>query len=173
MINYNAHERGPRREDRIPEDVRRKLEALASSEYMAYARPLKDFVACRTVLGSSAGHSGFTVELDDGTYLLAYLDQDQLGWKRGVGRPSPAELELMSSPAYGDGMQPLAEDRIYASEPCDIAAEVRKAHGQTIQTISIGVDTFNLAFLDGHELDAMIVTGRDGRRALRVFWEQW
>jgi len=172
MTDPNLHEQAPLHGE-IPEDVRRKLEALASSEYMTYVRPLKDFVAGRAIVGSSAGHSGFTVDFHDGTYLVAYLHRDHLRWKQGVGRPTAAELALMASPEYGDGASPLDEDRIYASEPCDIAAEVQKARGQTVQTISIGEDTFNLAFPDDHELDAMIVKTREGRRALRVYWEQW
>jgi hypothetical protein len=79
----------------------------------------------------------------------------------------------LSSPDYGDGSAPLPDDLPYASEYCDIAAEVAKAHGQTIESLAIGASSFNLTFPDGHELDTRIVKASDGKPALRVFWEQW
>lgn len=169
----NPHERGPLRDQEIPADVRARLDALLTSEYMGYVMALRSLVAGRTVTGSAAGHSGFTVELDDHTYVVAYLDRDRLCWKHGPGVPTAADFRLIASPEHGDAGEPLTTDRPYATESCDIAAEVARAHGQRIETLSIGENTFNLAFGDGHELDTMLVTAKDGRQGLRVFWEQW
>jgi hypothetical protein len=113
------------------------------------------------------------LELDNSSYLVAYLEQDALRWRHASGKPSATDFALLASPLYADGSEPVPRDLPYASQRCDLATEVRKAHGQRIQTLSTGDDTFNPAFADGHELDAMIVTAADGRRALRVFWEQW
>lgn len=169
----DPHERGPRWDQEVPPEIQDKIEELLKSDYLSDVHSLLDLVAGRTVVGSMAGHSGFLVELDNATYIIAYLDQDRLRWKQGSGVPSAADSRLMASPEYGDASAPLDEDRPYAEEFCDIAAEVGKAHGQRIETLSIGEDTFNLAFADGHELDTMIVTAKDGRRVLRMFWEQW
>jgi|SRR2546425_7786664 len=169
----DPHERGPLRDQEVPADVRAKLDAVLKSDYTGYVTALRPLVTGRTVVGSSVGHSGFMVELDDATFVVAYLQADRLCWKHGSGSPHAADFALMASPDYGDAAAPLEADRPYASEPCDIGSEVAKAHGQLIQTLSIGEDTFNLAFADGHELDTMIVTVKDGRRGLRAFWEQW
>ena len=169
----NPHEREPLQAHEVPPDLRAKLEALLESDYMDSVRPLRDLVAGRTVVGSSAGHSGFIVELDNATFVVAYLDQDRLLWKHGSGIPSAVDFSLMASPAYADASAPVEQDRPYASEFCDVAREVTKTQGQLISGLAIGEATFNLAFADGHELDTMLVTMKDGRRGLRVFWEQW
>ena len=166
----NPHERGPLRDQEIPADVRAKLDALLESDYTSYVGSLRPLVAGRTVVGSSAGHSGFMVELDDSTYVVSYLRDGRLCWRHGSGAPNAEDFALMASP---DASEPLQEDRPYAGESCDIASEVAKAHGQLIHTLSIGEDTFNLAFADGHELDTMIVAVKDNRRGLRAFWEKW
>jgi hypothetical protein len=166
------HEERPEKGD-LPPDVLKALEDLQGSDYHSYVRALAPLVSGRTVTGSSGGNSGFIVELDDGSYVVSYLNDGGLRWKHGADEPSAADFSLIASPRFGDATEPLPVDRPYAGERCDIPREVAKAHGHKIETLSIGRNCFNLAFDDNHELDTMIVTTSDGRVALRVFWEQW
>jgi len=76
----DPHERGPLRDQEVPADVRAKLDAVLKSDYTGYVTALRPLVTGRTVVGSSVGHSGFMVELDDATFVVAYLQADRLCW---------------------------------------------------------------------------------------------
>ena len=51
--------------------------------------------------------------------------------------------ELMNSPEYGNGYDPLLVDRPYANRVCDIQAEIANSHGKEITTLSFGERSFN------------------------------
>ena len=169
----------PKRHDQPPiegepdPELASALADMQGSEYHSYVIGLAPLVKGRTVAGSTGGNSGFIVELDDGTFVVSYLSESRLRWKNGSGRPTSADFALIASAQFGDASEPLLANTPYARERCDISKEVAQSHGERIATIAIGKDCFNLAFADGHELDTMVVTARDGRTALRVFWEQW
>ena len=103
-----------------------------------------------------------------------FLDGSVLRWRHGA-EPMDAEIAAsMRSPDAADGSEPLVGvDAPYARERCDIAGEVAKAQGKSVEGLSIGETCFNLCFPGGRELDARIFLASDGRPLLRVFWEQW
>lgn len=154
-------------------ELRKKFDQLGDPPYWQYLQPLKALVVDRTVLSSEAGNSGFILFLDDGTWVLSYVDDRVLKWLTGAGQPSKEQRHLMHSPAYGDGTLPLAVDLPYADESCHIALELAHAHGQCVSALAFGEDCFNFCFPDGHELETMIIPTNEGKTALRVFWEQW
>ena len=157
----------------VPLEVQQKFDRLGDSSYWQYLQPLRALVVGRTVRSSEAGIYGFTLLLDDGTWVLAYLDGGMLQWLTGVRQLNQEQRHRMHSSAYGDGTAPLTEDLPYADESCDMAAELAHAHGQQISALAVGEDCFNFCFPDGHELETMIVGTNDGKTGLRVFWEQW
>lgn len=157
----------------IPPEVLQEFDRLGDSSYWQYLQPLKAAVVGRTVLSSEVGNSGFTLFLDDGTWVLAYVDGRVLQWLTGTGQLHKEQRHLMYSSAYGDGTAPLAEDLPYADESCNMAVELAHTHGQRIRALAVGEDCFNFCFPDGHELETMIVQTNDGKIGLRIFWEQW
>ena len=157
----------------VPSEVQQQFDRLGDSSYWQYLQPLRALVVGRTVCSSEAGNSGFTLLLDDGTWVLAYLDGGMLQWLTGVRQLNQEQRHRMHSSAYGDGTAPLTEDLPYADESCDMAAELAHVHGQQISALAVGEDCFNFCFPDGHELETMIVPTSEGKTGLRVFWEQW
>jgi hypothetical protein len=170
----NPHDTPPRRTDEPPPEVRAALERLRASEYIASLAPLQDRVVGRRVVRTGSGHSGFYLELDDGTWVLTYLGDGALKWTAGIVAHGYPEHDLlaMSALEYGDGRQPLASG-FFAEGICDIPTELEKATGQVIEGLSFGENTFNFRFSGGRELETVIGSTHDGKLALRVFWEQW
>ena len=163
----------PPEDAEVPPEVLQDFARLRDSSYWQYVQPLKALVVGRTVLSSEAGNAGFLLFLDDGTWVLAYLEGEVLHWLTGARQPSKEQQHFMHSSAYGDGAAPLAVDLPYADESCDMAAELAHTDGQQINALAVGEDCFNFCFPEGHELETMIVQTSDGKTALRVFWEQW
>jgi len=92
----------------VPLEIRQKFDQLEDSPYWRSLQPLNALVVGRTILSSEAGHSGFTLFLDDGTWVLSYLDEGMLKWLTGAGQPSKEQGYLMHSSVYGDGTASLA-----------------------------------------------------------------
>ncbi len=124
-------------------------------------------------MSSSAGTSGYLLNLDNGSWVIAFLAGDHMRWLGGQGVPTDEQLVVMHSADVEDVASPLDYDAPYALEVCDIASEVAMSHGGEIETLSVGLDSFSFAFTDGHELEARVVVSRNHRFGLRVYWEQW
>ncbi len=167
------HDDSPNRADNPPSEVQAELARILSAPYLRTVERLRHLATGKSIVDSGAGRTGYVIYLDDGSWVLCYLKRDRLAWKTGRGALSWWQRRLMGSARHGDGHPPFSYDHPYASESCDMAAEVAKSRGGTINGLAIGADTFNFTFPDGNEIDASIVTDGDGRRALRVFWEQW
>jgi len=150
-----------------------KAERLLASPYTASIKPLAELVRGSVVRSSLSGHSGFALLFEGDTWVVCFLDEGALRWKHGQGSPSPTELALLASPNFGDARSPLAEDRPYAGEACEIAAEIANAHGKPVTSLAYGEKSFNFCFPQGRELETSVVPAADGRLGLRVFWEQW
>ena len=157
----------------VPPEIRQQFTSLQDSAYWRHLEPLKTLVVNRIVHASTAGHSGFTLFLDDGSWILSYLENGELRWIRGTDQPSEEQQRLMHSAGYGDGTAPLAVALPYAEERCDLAAELAHAHGQRVTDVTFGENCFNFCFPNGHELETMLVPTQEGKTALRIFWEQW
>jgi hypothetical protein len=170
------HEDKPKtQQEPPPAELLAQVEELkhVSEQYAPLMEPLRPLAIGRTIVDSAAGHSGYILYLDDGTWVLCFLRSNRMEWESGAGRPTEQQLALLESSEYGDGRPALTYDYPYAWQLCDIAAEVRRSHGQKISGVAWTGDTFNFCFPDGHELDANFVMTADGKRAIRVFWEQW
>jgi len=171
------HDKGPAEDPAsrrgIPPDVQKHFEAIQASDYYHYVLPLKALVAGKRVTRSQAGHSGFILFFDDDTWVASFLQNDRLEWLMGEGSSTEEALGLLSSAEYGDAEPPIAADLPYSDETCKIAEQVANAHGMTIETLAYGMDSFNFAFPDDHELETLLVPTADGKLGLRVFWEQW
>ncbi len=146
---------------------------ILGSGYYESLQALPPVVRGKVVTGSRAGASGLLLFLDDGSWVASYLEEGFLRYELGEGDPPREVLDRLDSPACGDARQPLAVDLPYSGQPCDIAAEEAKAHGQPITGLAFGERCFNFCFPGGWELDTMVVPDRSGRTALRVFFEQW
>ena len=167
------HDQKPETVDEIPEDLRKRVDELTSSDYYRYVEGLVRLVQGRVVEASSSGKSGFLLRFSDGDWVAAYLRAGCLAWDIGAGaipERIPKQLDQVHSV---NALGPLGIDRSYADEVCDISSEVANCHGLEITGIAVGEDTFNFCFPDGMELDTMIVFDGRGRPGLRVFWEQW
>lgn len=89
------------------------------------------------------------------------------------GDLTDGEFDALVGALQGDAAAPLDVDLPYADETCDLDEEIAHAHGQAITGLAYGADCFNFCFPRGMELETWLVPARDGRKALRVFWEQW
>jgi hypothetical protein len=150
-----------------------KVNEISSSKYYERGLPLKDLVQGKTVLSTKSGTSGFMLFFADKTWIVSYLCEDQLTWQVREDNLPDELYSLMNSSEYGDGYKPLLIDKPYAKVICDISAEIAHAEGSTITTVSFGANCFNFCFPGGMELDTSIVPTAGGKKALRVFWEQW
>ena len=153
--------------------LQNEAEKLQRSEYARYLEPLQAAVQGKKVVSSRAGKSGFLLAFADGSWVATYLVADRLTYELGIGTPTAANLAQLSSPSAGDASAPLTYNRPYAGGPCDIPIQVAHSHGHAIEGLACGAACFNFCFPSGMELDTSIVTDPEGRKALRVFWEQW
>jgi hypothetical protein len=149
------------------------LKRIQGSTYYEYVQPLVSAVRGKIVTGSLAGTSGFLLSFGDGSWAASYLEGHTLQYALGTGNPPPEITARLNSPEFGDASKPLQIDVPYAHESCNIASEVAKSHGQRVIGIAFGEECFNFCFPDGLELDTTIRQDCNGRKALRVFFEQW
>jgi hypothetical protein len=157
----------------IESNIDSKTQEIMRSSYYKEIIPLGDKVKGKIVVKTFAGTSGFALTFSDASRVIAYLENMQLHWQIGQGDISGNISSLLSSPEYGNGYQPIPIDKMYANEICDISKEIANAIGKKIQGLSIGGNCFNFCFPEGMELDTTIVPTKEGKNALRVFWEQW
>ena len=155
------------------ETLRAKMKEILSSPYYEYVLPLKQWVVGKPVAHTQAGTSAFVLFFTDNDWVVAYLQNKKLHWERGQGELRNELLPLLNSSEYGDGLQALSVNLPYASQICDIGAEIAKAHGKEVTGVVIGEEDFNFCFPAGLELDANIMPTASEKYALRVFWEQW
>jgi hypothetical protein len=170
----NPHDMPPQVTNDPPREVLEALHRIQASDYFASIAPLQELVVGRHITAASAGHSGFLLILDEEVWVICYLQASALRWAGGrlAEGISGEYVEAMCSPEYGDGREPLASG-FFAEGTCDIPAALEKAKGQVIEGLSFGENTFNFRFSGGRELETIIGPTRDGKLALRVFWEQW
>ena len=167
------HEAPPMRESAPAFDVEALMQQIEKSDYYADLQPLQQFVDGRTVIRSETGNSGFILLLDNATWAATFREQNRVGHAMGPGKPDATVRSAIASTEYGDASDPFPENVPYADQPCDISWEVGKSHGQALSGLAFGLDSFNFAFTDGHELDVKLVTDKNGKPAFRVFWERW
>jgi hypothetical protein len=170
----NPHDTPPRRTDDPPAEALAALHRIQSSDYFASIAPLQDRVVGRRITNSIVGHAGFLLMLDDETWVAVFLRHDCLQWAAASWSEGLPEqyLQAIDSPEYGDGREPLASG-FFAEGICDIPAALAKAKGEVIEGLSFGENTFNFRLPGGRELETIIGPTKDGKLALRVFWEQW
>jgi hypothetical protein len=149
------------------------VERILNSDYAEHVRKLTPRVTGKRVTDTVAGKSGFLLRLDGSCWVAAFVENRRLQYSVGTGEPPSGVLDRLNSIECGEPLLPLAADVPYASESCDIAAEVAKSVNQSIEGLAIGDASFNFCFPHGLELDSTIVNDANGRPTLRVFWEQW
>ena len=172
----NKHLSKPKQPQLTPEYeemLKEKIRELQESPYRQYILPLKVKVLGKTVTRTIAGTSGFILNFPDNTWVAVYLENLHLAWQFGQDELQDSLHELINSNQYGNGYKQLPENRMYASEICDIEKEIGNAHRKKIVGISIGENCFNFCFPKKMELNTTIVTTTEGQSALRVFWEQF
>jgi prepilin-type processing-associated H-X9-DG protein len=168
-----AHEAPPMRTSEPPFDVEAMMQQIKESDYYADLQPLQQFVDGRTVLRSESGNAGFILYLDNGTWAATFREHDRVGHAMGTGEPGDTVRSAISSAEYGDASDQIPGNIPYADQPCDVSREVAKSHGRVLSGLAFGLDSFNYAFADGHELDFKLVDDKNGKPAFRVFWEKW
>ncbi len=166
------HDEKPGTGDLPPAEIE-KLMARMNSSYGQRVRAIREEIKGKIVARTSTGRSGYCLEFTDGSWVVCYLAESLLDWHAGPGPLPQGARDLMHDPKAGDVRGPLAVNRPYASEVCDLEYQVAQAIGQSVSGIAVGDDSFNLCFPDGHELDASVVADATGLPGLRVFWEQW
>lgn len=169
MLN---HDEKPERGE-LNEDDLQRISEIMNSPYHKHIQNLENHVVGKTVHSSAVGISGFLLYLDDGSWVLSFVDDTKLNWRVGLGEPSADDLKLLNLENFGNGRNPTAVNLPYANEVCDFETEVAEAHGKSIVGLAIGENNFNFCFPAKHELDVMLLPDDTGRIALRVFWEQW
>lgn len=171
MRRSDGHDDPPDRGALTDEEFGPVIEAITGSDYFLQVEALGPVVVGKVVRGSESGPGGFVLRFADETWVAVFVADECLQYVVGEGALSP-EVSRALHGAAADGRGPLAVDLPYADEPCDLAAELVRCHGQAVVGLAIGSRTFNFCFPGDHELETMIVP-TDGGPALRVFWEQW
>jgi len=144
-------------------------------EYYAKVHDLGEQLRGKVVLDSAAGHSGYMLKFAEGDWVAVWLDplSARMDFRVGKGDPPSTVTELMSNPAVADASRPLDVDRIYATQPNDIASEAANTHQKQIEGVAIGKQAFSLCFPDGMELEGTVFPNAAGHTMMRVFLEQW
>jgi hypothetical protein len=168
----SAHLQKPHQgtEEDIPEDL---LQNILNSEYTKGLDSLRAHITGHNVVGSTVGNAGFILNLDNNTWASAYRVEDKILSDFGSGAIPAASMNNINSAEFGDGTVSILDDAPYAHLPNDIKTEVAKSHGKLLEGLSIGDNTFNFAFAEGMELEFQLCTSKEGKPAIRVFWEQW
>jgi hypothetical protein len=149
------------------------LNTLVNTDYAKNLEGLATRVRGRTVNGSIVGNAGFILQLDNNTWAAAFRVDDGIFSAFGNGAVPQENLNTINSREFGDASGLLTANVPYANQKNNLAAEVKKCHGQTLEGLSIGNNTFNFAFANGMELDFQLCTDNNNKPAIRVFWEQW
>ena len=149
------------------------IERLTSSDYHRYVSELIRLTKGKVVESSLSGNSGFQLNFTDNSWVVCYLETEQLLWKFGENEFPEEYLVLINNESYGDGENELLENLPYSDEKCFLDQEIAKSYGKEITTIAIGERNFSFCFPKGMELSAMLFPDNKGKIALRVFWERW
>lgn len=147
------------------------IQSVSETDYYHYVKALEPAVTGKFVRSSEAGSGGLVLYFVDGTWVAVFLAEDVLRYTVGSGELPDAVRQRFSTAAV-DGWTPLVDDLPYSEESCDLAAEVARSHGQQIDGLGIGAQSFSFGFPEGYELDMMLFPTADGP-VLRVFWERW
>ena len=168
------HDEKPRKVTEPPFDSGEMATRLLGTPYGQKLQKLRESVRGKVVESSLIGTSGYALAFTDGSWLAIFVDptNQNLNFKEGNGALE-ATRSLFEHPDVVHGSAPQAVVAPYADEPCDLPAEVTKAHGQCVRTVAFGENDFNLVFPGGMELENHVLRLKDGRFTLRVFWEQW
>jgi hypothetical protein len=157
-------------ESPMPDDF---IEKLVNSEYAKSLDSLKTHVAGQKVVNTAIGNAGFILYLDNNSWASAYRVENRICFEFGQD-PIPTEsFTKINSAQFGDASDSVIGDVPYATERNIISAEVRKSHGNLIEGLAIGDNTFNFAFENGMELDFQLCNDKNNIPSIRVFWEQW
>ena len=146
---------------------------LMNSDYTKKLDSLKIHIEGHKVISSSVGNAGFILYLDNNTWASAYRVDNSILSDFGIGVITKESINKIKSTKFGDASISIMDDKPYANEPNEIKSEVKKSHGKLIEGLAIGDKTFNFAFADGMELDFQLCNDKEGKPAIRVFWEQW
>lgn len=166
------HDQKPIIQSLSPE-FQNKIEEITKTTYYQLVKQLGEQINGKVVVGSMAGHTGYFLHFKDKSWLLCYLDREQLDWIIGDGRePTSQELSRLQNRAYLNGQEPLNINLPYADEENNIFLATLKTHGKVITGVSIGPNDFGICFPNGKELEAHVFLS-DSNLVLRVFWEQW
>jgi hypothetical protein len=167
------HHKEPHKDKELPKELLSLVEKVMHSPYVSAIQKQVNEIKGRVVESTVGGTSGYLLTLRDGSFVIIHLSGDKMDIHSGRGTPREEEMALINSKDCGDASGPLAVNLPYADESCSISHEVSQCRGMAIEGVSLGENTFNLCFPEGWELDASIVPDPKGKKALRVFWEQW
>jgi hypothetical protein len=165
------HREEPKSE--LPREILSLLDHVMHSPYASTIQKCVNEITGKSVVSTEGGTSGYALCFADDHFAVVSLKDDKMDILAGRGIPGERELAPINSSDYGDASGLLTVSLPYADEPCSIPDEVSKCRGMIVEGVSIGENTFSLCFPEGWELDASIVPDPEGKKALRVFWEQW
>src|SRR5512132_444919 len=151
----NPHDKKPTRGTMSPAELQSVTERLEFS-YSSHVRALASRAKDRRVAETDAGRSGYLLRFADGSGVVVLVAGARLDWKWLDGPLEPSDLSLLHQPGTGDARVSRPADGPYASQLCDLPAEVARCIGQPVTGVAIGEDTFNLCFPEDRELDAML-----------------
>ncbi len=157
-------------EGQISEDV---IQSIMNSDYRKNLDSLKVHIEGHKVVNSIIGNAGFILNLENNTWASAYRVDNSILSDFGNGVIPEKSMNNINSTKFGDASISIIDDKPYSNEPNDIKKEVKKSHGKVIEGLAIGDNTVNFAFADGMELDFQLCNDKEGKPAIRVFWEQW
>ncbi len=149
------------------------IDGLVNSDYAINLDQLRNHVTGHKVINSVVGNAGFLIYLDNNSWALAYREGNIIKSDFGTGGTPENKLQSINSDKFGDATDGILEDKPYAQDKNDNVLEIKKSHGQTLEGLAVGQNTFNFAFEDGMELDFQLCNDKNDKPAIRIFWEQW
>ena len=144
-----------------------------NSDYSKNLDSLRVHIKGHKVISSIVGNAGFILNLDNSTWASAYRVGNSILSDFGQGVIPEKSKNYINSTKFGDASNSILEDKPYSNDPNNLKSEIEKSHGKLLEGLAIGNNTFNFAFENGMELDFQLCNDKNGRPAIRVFWEQW
>jgi len=130
---------------------------LINNAYYQNVNHLKNIIVNKIVKSSIAGPSGYILQFEDNTFIVCYLEGEQLNWMIDENKPSPLHLCLIDL-----NLDDENSDNIYFDH-------IENCCGHAINDIKICEKTFSLCFFEGFYLNSTIEVKYNTAPKLKVF----
>lgn len=109
-----------------------QLEQLINSDYARSLDTLYFYVEGCTVMNAYASNTDFILLLENKSWAAAFRVGSMVLYTFGNGKIPEAAIKKINSNKFGNATEPIGNNQIFATEKCNIPAELKKAYGNKI-----------------------------------------